>query len=268
MKKKTIVITAAMVSSLLFSGCGMFNKANNMVKKADAGSTETVSDDSFISESDTNDEMETESDEESDDSLEGFDDTNTDGESEDYDAENSENEEYSGSDSGSAADYYHNYIAKDAATNVKTGVKTDSEGNMHLNGYVLRNVERESLPESAIVGAPSINIYQDVTKESETDSANENTENTSDTTVQEKDTFTSETVARPRETVAETKAPVPVQKPVETTAAPKPQETKPKDEETAKTALPGESETHEVVPYAVQNSFSSTDLIQDMPSEQ
>ena len=51
-----------------------------------------------------------------------------------------------------------------------------------------------------------------------------------------------------------------------TKAAPK--ETKPAGEKG--TNIPGESETHEVVPYAVQNEFADGKqmLIQDLPTEQ
>lgn len=159
-------------------------------------------------------------------------------------------------DSASDFIFAHSYNLQqdENRNNQSEKLSRDNEGYTTKNGYRLIEEERDPMPDSAIVGADSV-LY---TLAETTDDAGN---------------YETSTV----ETIKETEAPTTAAPQIiyvdrtETTAA-----TKETVQETTKAAgekgsnIPGESETHEVVPYAVQNEFADGKqiLIQDLPTDQ
>lgn len=148
--------------------------------------------------------------------------------------------------------YAHDYNLKQQENQDVQNLKRDDTGSVSKNGYRLVETERDSLPASAVIGADSV-LY---TVAETTEDAGTDTGTTTGKETKQETTAAPQIIYVERTTAA-----------AETTKAAQ-KETKSAGEKG--TNIPGESETHEVVPYAVQNEFADGKqmLIQDLPTEQ
>lgn len=233
MKKKNVTNFCILASTVVFSlsGCALMNKASNASDTAGG----MLSGSSSVQESID----ETESAED----TEGEVTDQTDAVSETYSEDTaSEEPRFDYNDSS--------FEAENFTPDGEVSILEDGTTTIAKDGYRLIKYERDELPDTAVIGAESINIYQTFTDETEPETVESSDEN-EDIPSSQNERVIGHSGAD-KASLQKTSPSVPVP---ETTAVPRIKET----------SAPVES--HEVIPDAVSSEFTDTALIDDLPSE-